>query len=417
MPRIVMAALLWAAGTAAASQGAAQDTIRRVSLDEALALFARHNMELRITRAEAAAAAAGARQAAAYPNPVVAATREMLGDGGQRYDETYLTLAQHLRWPWESAAWGRAATAEREAATYRVAGDSLRLAFEVKRAFVEAAGAERVRDGLAEATGVVREALEDATRRAAEGDLSGYALRRLRVERARYEVDLSAATIAVEGARRRLGALLLPDSAVPLAPTALPAGTPPEAALMLATQPEPPTPTVAAARALLDVARAEEQAVGRSQLPAFSATGGYKTQSDGFSGAFLGLSLPLPLFDRRGAAATEAGAATARAEAHLALVRRLAENDRRLASESYAAARARAALFEGELLAEPDALLRIAQVAYTEGEMSLVELLDAMDAYRAARVAAVEARRDLWISYFDLERAAGGLPAGPEGNR
>jgi outer membrane protein TolC len=49
--------------------------------------------------------------------------------------------------------------------------------------------------------------------------------------------------------------------------------------------------------------------------------------------------------------------------------------------------------------------------------MTLVELLDAVDAFRTARIAAVNAQRDLWISYFDVERAAGGLPAGPEGDR
>jgi cobalt-zinc-cadmium efflux system outer membrane protein len=417
VPRTIIAALLWAAGAAAAPGVAAQDTVRRVSLGEALALFARHNLELRIARAEAGGAAARARQAAAYPNPVVGATHETLGDGSQGYDETYLTLTQQLRWPWERAARGRAAAAEREAAAFRVAGDSLRLAFAVKRAFVEAGGAERVRDGLAEATGVVRDALEDATRRAADGDLSGYALRRLRVERARYEADLSAAVLAVRAARRRLGALLLPDSAAEIAPTGLPAEDPPDVEPAAESSVALVVPALAAARAGLDAARADEQAVRRGRLPAPAATGGYKSQSDGLAGAFLGLSLPLPLFDRRGAAAAEAGAATARAEAHLALVRRQSENDVRLAFQAYRMSRERARLFEGELLTEPEALLRIARVAYAEGEMSLVELLDAVDAYRAARVAAVEARRDVWVTFFDLERAAGGVPAGPGGDR
>jgi cobalt-zinc-cadmium efflux system outer membrane protein len=415
--RIIVAALVWAAGTAGAPWATAQEPLRRVSLDEALALFGLNNLELRIARAEATGAAARVRQAAAYPNPVVGVTHETLSGGGAGYAETYVTLAQGLRWPWESAARGRAAAAELEAATYRVAADSLRLTFETKRAFVEAASAERVRDGLEEATGVVRQALDDATRRAAEGDLSGYALRRLRVERARYEADLSGAAIAMQVARRRLGALLLPDSAVEIAPTSFPDGDPPDLRPATASPPESRVPALTAARAGLDAARAEEQAVRRGRTPAPAAIGGYKSQSDGFDGAFLGLTLPLPVFDRRGAAASEATAATARADAHLALTRRQTENDLRLTFEAHQAVRERSRLFAGELLAEPEALLRIAGVAYAEGEMSLVELLDAVDAYRAARMAAVEARRDLWISYFDVERASGGLPAGPEGVR
>jgi cobalt-zinc-cadmium efflux system outer membrane protein len=412
-----MAALLWAAGAAAPPGAAAQDTIRRVSLDEALALFARHNLELRIARAEAAATTAHARQAAAYPNPAIGVTRETLEGNGRRYDETYLTLAQEIRWPWERADRGRAAAAEREAGAYRVSGDSLRLAFDVKRAFAEAASAELVHDGLAEATAVVRDALEDATHRAAEGDLSGYALRRLRVERARYEADLSAAAMAARAARRRLGALLPPDSAAEVAPTGLPVGDPPPVEPLTSSPAEPAVPALAAARAAVDAARADERAVRRGRIPAPTAIGGYKSQSDGLTGAFLGLSLPLPLFDRRDGAAAEAGAATARAEAHLALVRRQAENDVRLALEAHRMSCERARLFEGELLTEPEALLRIARVAYAEGEMSLVELLDAVDAYRAARVAAVGARRDVWVTFFDLERAAGGVPVGPGGGR
>jgi cobalt-zinc-cadmium efflux system outer membrane protein len=125
----------------------------------------------------------------------------------------------------------------------------------------------------------------------------------------------------------------------------------------------------------------------------------------------------LPLFDRRGAAAAEAAAATASAEAHLALARRLVDNDLRLTVEAYQAARERFRLFTGELLTDLEGLLRIARMAYAEGEMSLVELLDAVDAFRTARVTAVNAHRDLWVTYFDVERAAGGAPAGPRGDR
>jgi cobalt-zinc-cadmium efflux system outer membrane protein len=415
--RTMLTALLWAAGTVGAPWAAAQEP-RRVSLDEALLLFNSYSLELRVARADARGAAARMRQAAAYPNPVLGAIHETLSDDGRGYNETYLTVAQQFRWPWERAAQGRAAAAGREASAYLVASDSLRLAFDVKRAFVEATSAERIRDGLAETTGVVRDALQHAARRVAEGDLSGYTLRRLRVERARYEAELSAAALGLETARRMLTALVLPDSAVVLAPAALPTGGPPDLDAWAASSAlAPVVPALAAARAGLDAARASEQSVRQGRVPAPQATAGYKSQSDGLTGAFLGLSLPLPLFDRQGAAVEEAAAATARAESYLALVRRQTENDLYLAHEAYRASRERARLFEGELLSEPEALLSVARVAYAEGEMSLVELLDAVDAYRAARLGVVETRRDLWISFFNFERAAGGLPAGPEGDR
>jgi len=417
--RTLVVALLWAAGTAgAAARAPAQDEPRRVSLEEALALFSQNGLALRIARADAARDAARARQAAGYPNPVGGVTHEALnGDDAGGYNETYVTLTQQIRWPWESAARGKTATAEGETAAHRLAGDSLRLAFEMKRTFVEAASAESLRDGLAEATGLVREALRHATDRVTAGDLSGYALRRLRVERARYESELLAATLAMRAARRRLAGLLVPESDSVIAPAGLPAGDPPDVALDALVGLDAGVPALAAARAALSAAQADQQAVSRGRVPAFTATGGYKTQSDGLDGVFLGFTLPFPLFDRRGAAAAEATAASAAAEAQLALTGRLVENDLRLAFETYQAARDRSRLVGDELLTEPEALLRIARVAYAEGEMSLVELLDAVDAFRAARAALVEVRRDLWVSFFDFERAAGGLPSGLEGGR
>lgn len=60
-----------------------------------------------------------------------------------------------------------------------------------------------------------------------------------------------------------------------------------------------------------------------------------------------------------------------------------------------------------DLVGDTDALLRIARVAYEEGEMTLVELFDAVDAFRVAHVIATEAIADSWVGYYDLERAVG----------
>ena len=71
-----------------------------------------------------------------------------------------------------------------------------------------------------------------------------------------------------------------------------------------------------------------------------------------------------------------------------------------------------------ELIEEPredptggDDLLDIASVAYAEGEMELIEWLDAAEALLEAELARVRIRADLWINYYDLERAVGGFGA------
>ena len=58
--------------------------------------------------------------------------------------------------------------------------------------------------------------------------------------------------------------------------------------------------------------------------------------------------------------------------------------------------------------------MEIAQVAYDAGEMTLLELLDAARALQDAHSAEAKLRSDLWIAYYDLERAMGGFDAGAE---
>ena len=52
--------------------------VRPITLDDALQLFADGNLELRVARSRAEQAAGLARQAGAFPNPSLNATREPL---------------------------------------------------------------------------------------------------------------------------------------------------------------------------------------------------------------------------------------------------------------------------------------------------------------------------------------------------
>ena len=110
--------------------------------------------------------------------------------------------------------------------------------------------------------------------------------------------------------------------------------------------------------------------------------GGYKRQSDGFDGFFFGVNVPLPTFDRRKGDLEAAEAGARGALARVDLTRRLIENDVRRSLAAYASLFERIAVIRNQLLSEVDDLLRIARVSYSEGEMSLLELLDAAEAFR-----------------------------------
>lgn len=395
---------------AAAQVPGTRPEVRRVSLEEALDLFARNNLELQLARSRTAEMAALARQAAAYPNPSAVAAHEPLWNDGETYSETYLNFSQRLEWPGLRRA--RVAAAERlaEVARADLQADSLRLVYEVARAYAEAAAAEERAEVLEAVTALFRRADRSSQAMLVEGEVSGFSLRRLRVERARYENRLALAELDVQNARRRLALLVLPEGeAAELAPAEEAGDVPVRLALEAALErARTRRAELRSARAEVASAEAALRLAQEERLPEPTVTAGVKRQSDGFRGIFLGLAAPIPVFDRNRGAIDARQARLQAVETRLQLTERQVESDVRRAYDVYASLAERYDLISGELLGEADALLNAARVGYAEGEMSLVELLDAAEAYRDARISTVNLQTDLQIAYYDLLRASGG---------
>lgn len=398
---------------AAAGPAIAQDQVTRITLDEALQLFGANSVDLRIARANAAEVTGLAHQSTAFPNPTVIGTHELLSGGGTEYTESYLNVSQRLEWPGTRSARGTAADDRIRAAAARLAADSARLAFAVKRAFIDALRAEVELRILTRVTEVFRTAEERAVRRLEAQDVSRFTVRRIQVELARYEADLVDASLEVSATRRTLRLHILPEEAGgTVAPVDWPAAVPPPVDLEHAVeQLMDGRPEVAAVNADLASAQATASAARRARIPDVTATGGYKRQTGALSGAFLGLSLPLPLWDRRGGAVAAATARVEAARARSIQVRRQIANDIQGAVDRYRALTRRAALrLRGEAAEQVD-LLDIATIAYENGEMDLIELLDAAAAQHGAAMNQLRLRSDHWTSYYDLERALGGWDA------
>jgi outer membrane protein, heavy metal efflux system len=214
---------------------------------------------------------------------------------------------------------------------------------------------------------VFRRVEESGRSRLAEGDISRFDQSRLQIERARYETLLARARLALAEASGELTLLIAPDSV--------------------------------GAHALI--------------LPSERLSGGYKHQADGYRGAVVGVSVPLPLRDRNrgGIAEAEANLATARTRREWAL--RRAESEILRAWETRRSLEERMRLIGEALLPESAGLLETARLAYAEGEMTLVELLDAADAFRGARESVTALLADYLSAAYELERAVGRLLAIP----
>jgi cobalt-zinc-cadmium efflux system outer membrane protein len=285
-------------------------------------------------------------------------------------------------------------------------------------AFLDAALSQQQFGVTERVADVFRAAAVSAGERYAEGDISLYELRRIQVERARYETLLVEADVDV-GARQQALALMVaaPNDAPRLAAEALPSEMPPALPLAgLDGQAVARRPEVAATRAAFEEQEARARLARAERIAAPTVTGGFKRQSDGLRGAFIGLSVPVPLFDRNRGAVDAARAGAQGAEHRLALAEREVEADALRAMEAYSALRRRAGLLTEDQDPAGNAavdLLGIALVAYDAGDMDLIELLDAAEALHQARTAQGRLVAQLWIAYFDLERALGGFEDAP----
>jgi cobalt-zinc-cadmium efflux system outer membrane protein len=394
----------------ATSQDAGFASGRAVTLEEALTLFRENSLSLQASRADAAAMAGMARQAGAYSNPRLAFTYEPYSREESSFSETYLTLSQRIRWPGLGRARTDAAIGRSMAAHAQTSADSLRLAFEVVRTYLEAISEEQRWLVLRDATETIKRGQASWEARYEEGEVSGYDVRRMRVERARYENLLGEASLKKNAARRQLALMIFPRGGVmALNPIDRLVGAPDPLELeQLLARARTSRPETIEARALVSASRASIDQSRLERRPEPTLMAGLAHRSGGFDGVIVGVSLNVPVFDRNSGQTEAAKAQFVAAETREMLALREIEEETRMAHATYASLRARLELIDYELLAGTDDLMEIAVASYTDGELTLLELLDAAEAHRDAQLARIGLRQAVWVGYADLLRAAGG---------
>lgn len=396
----------WSQGTAPLSLAEARENARRVSP----ALVA--------SREAVNAARARERQAGAYPNPSLSYSREQTSGSGQSNSQNVASLDQAVELGKLRDARRDAARARREAAEARLAIAQADLDHEVARAYALAiAGGRQV--AIAERTSAAfAEALRVGQQRLAAGDIAGYAQRRLRLEGARYATSRAEAVLSARAARVALASLVsAPDAVLQVE------GHLTDSLALHVPTPAPDSLTALALRARAElralsleaeVAAAEARLVAHERTPIPVLSAGFKNErqetagvSHGLSGFVAGISLPLPLFDRRAGAMEAAQADVRRRHAEVEVMRRRVAREVRDAHDAYRAAQEQVALLAPSLGDDARAALRAAQVAYVEGEITQAEWLDVVRAYRDAEMSLAALQGELSIRRAALERAVG----------
>jgi len=381
---------------------------QRLTEGEVVARFMAHDPRVRALDARIEAVRAIHAERALWPNPAVSFSRESVSNA----DDTFLLARQEVPMSGrrrQLRAAGRIAVEAAQAdarfqtmqaqAHLRIAYTTLLLAQEQEAA---------LRNGIDALQALV------AVLRAREEGGEGSSYDRIRGARAvlDLEADLAAAAAARTQAQGQLAAYLGPQTipetlvaADPLAPVR-PASSV-DAVIQEALSNRGDYQTTQLSIAQFD---AEREAATRLRVPTPTLTGGLKRSNArgiSASGYQFSLDIAVPLFGRGQAATALASAQRAQAEAEAESWRGRIESEVRAAHSTLAIHEERAARYRHAAAEIAEPLARIGRVAYEEGELGILELLDsdrqALDARLRILELAAAARR----AAIDLDRAIG----------
>lgn len=376
----------------------------RLTLAQALEEAAARSPAVTAARADLAAAEARARQAGYRSNPELSIEVENFGGTGElngvRATETTVALNQRLDLGGRRSARIRVARAQLQVQRVRLAIAQADVAQNVRQQFARAIAAQerlaQAQDNaawskeLARVTGILVDAGREPPLRAM----------RARSALAQAEAELEAARAQEAAARTTLGTLFGlsgPIEAVVEGPPDVKATT-----VNLDRSLE-----VQLADAELEAAAAElEQQRAERRLDPAVGLGVRHLRQTGDVGLVAGVSMPLRIFDRNegniAAARSNLTAAGARRVNALAGVTARGRN----AIANVEAAQRRLSALSRSALPEAREALRLAQFAYEQGKISLLELIDAQNSYVATQASLTQAELALAEATAELARIA-----------
>jgi outer membrane protein, heavy metal efflux system len=388
------------------SQGRAQEWTESSIIQK----FLEQSPHAREARARVAVAEAEARGRTLYTNPSVNYTRESAGFTEFFQAEQTLPVNGRLKLLKQVGASSvRAAEADGAFSLWQ-AKTSLR------KAFYRVLATQRRESLYANAIKEVESVIKILRDREKEGEGTKYD--RLRAERERTELMAEMALIRAELAldRSQLLAFLPPDTSIPTVAGQI------ESTLAAPNPSELVQRAIAARedyRAELKRAeqyRLEQRAAERLRYPDPVLSAGLKRADLGqrttgprdiANGPVIGLTVPIPFFNK---GQTEVARFAAEQERVGARLQILAQQIRSAVEGSVQAFQIRASArdeYARELAASGPELIRIATIAYQEGEIGILQLLDAYRTQRLAQLRMLDIHSAVKDAQIELEKAIG----------
>lgn len=398
----------------------AADGPAALTLADAQRLALERNSDFRIAEAQVTAALAQLRVAREYPNPTLGLSTAKISTDGvpestslgngllSRSYDSIASLSQLILVGKRGLIQDGARAGVRSAEFQR--DDARRLLLQgVTQAYAAALAALKQADVLADSAAKLRREADIAAHRLRAGDMSASDKAQLEIAADQDELGAESERAVAKTAVVTLEILLGEPS--PSGSTAL-ADTlddwvrriPPD----LEQAPIGSRPDIAAAEASLSQADANVRLQMRQRIPDVTASVQYErnppAQPDTVG---VGLSLPLPIWDRFDGEILAAKAAREQSQAQLDKVRIQAAADVAAARVAYHEASQRARRYEESLAPKSAEVLRSVSYAFERGGAALLDLLEAERNDNAIRVACVQAKADAASTAAMLAAALG----------
>ena len=400
--------VVWIALCAGSAMGYAQEQ-REWSESQIVERFLTLSPQARELRARISLAEAEAKTRTVYPNPSVSYSRE--GAGYNEFFEASQTLPLNGRIRYLRAAGAASVSvvdANREAALWSLRSD-LRQAF-----YRMVAAQERVRL-LAASAGEVEQLIGILRQREQEGEGSRYDRMRAEREIAELRTDVVTANALIAAARARISGFVPEGTQVQSVRGALPIALEPPGVEELRALAMEARADYRAEQKALTRYQIEEQAARRLRIPDPQVSAGVK-RADVISGAgpnpfsnltqtglVFNLTVPLPVFNSGRYEVARYQAEQEQAKARSAVLARQIQSEIQGAREVLTIRREALAAYQSELESAGTELTRITRVAYEEGEVGILELLDSLRVNRLASLRLLELQAGVREAYIELE--------------
>jgi len=389
-----------------------------LSINKATTLFLQYNPHLMQSRSVARQTASQAAVPALWPNPSLDFEQEQEDAGASQT----LLLDQPIVNPVEFGARKKSANAQKKGAQSVYKEDASQLYFQLRQKYVEALSTRFRMQVLQDITDAVRRAIKILNVRRQEGAAGSFEVKRLSTALADYENRLAQGRVENKSARQDLILFIKPEATMGSGEI--------DSTLVLTDslryQPVNRTykellNTAFRQRGLLASQQAFEhagqlnlRAEKAARFPDLSITGSLNRkpglQQEYYP--FLGFSVEIPILNNNGPQIRAARAQYHAYQAGVEIARRQVELQVRSAFNQVQSYQQRIEKISKNILQKNEGLLKDALYLYSEGQLSLVELLDAASAALDRRMLHIDLLTQYNLSRYRLEKSIGMVPTG-----